>query len=56
MADIRDALGQADVNSIRVAIDSENTVNVGGFELGAEDILVNADALEGYSTLGAANR
>ncbi len=50
VADIRDALGQADVNSIRVAIDSENTVNVGGFELGAEDILVNADALEGYST------
>ena len=50
VTDIREALSQADVDSIRIAIDSNNTVDVAGFELDPEDILVNADELEGYST------
>ena len=50
VAAIREALEQADVDSVRIAIESGNTVDIAGFELGPEDILVNADELEGYST------
>ncbi len=50
IGEIREALSQADVDSIRIAIDSNNTVDVAGFKLEPEDILVNADELEGYST------
>ena len=50
VAAIREALEQADVDSVRTAIESGSTVDIAGFELSPEDILVNADELEGYST------
>ncbi|HJO59876.1 MAG TPA: DUF5915 domain-containing protein, partial [SAR202 cluster bacterium] len=50
VAAIREALEQADVDTIRTDIEAGNAVNIAGFELGPEDILVNADELEGYST------